>query len=233
MKTLKVFKVSFFCVFIIALTSNIHASSSKPTFGVSLGFNMTDMSGDDVKSSSSEIGFALGGFANYKIAENLSFQPEFYLSFKNCNIEEDFFYNDIYYGPSSVYDVRITNEVDIKLTYLEVPLLAKFEFPVNNNLKPFVIAGPYFAIKIGDSVDSSIHSSAFDQNGNEVLSSDESEDDIDVDFTSTEWGLIFGAGCSFDKYSLQLRYNYGMSDIADDSDVKLEVISVLFSYSMF
>lgn len=103
------------------------------------------------------------------------------------------------------------HEKTLKSNYLTIPLHLKFSAPRTNNFRPYLIAGPYFAVNIGGS------------NKNEELR-----------FTSTDYGLEFGLGCNFYlpyfKISPELKFSLGLADVIN-RDRKDLADPELFKYS--
>lgn len=98
-------------------------------------------------------------------------------------------------------------DVVAKLTYIELPLLFKFAFGVNN-IKPYLSAGPSIGYKLSAKV--------VDKSTLAVI-------DVDDRFKTNDLGLGLGAGLNLfiDGKSIfvEARYANGLSNINDDSDI--------------
>jgi hypothetical protein len=151
-------------------------------FGLKAGLNMSNFTGDaDTDGTTS---FYVGGLVDIALSENFHFQPELQYSMEGAK--------------------------DASLSYLRIPLMAKYYIMEGLNLQ----AGPQIAFKIA------------------------AEDDMMDEMTkSMDFGLGIGAayelpmGLFFD-----VRYNLGMSNIADgmaadlDMDIKNTSIQIGLGY---
>nr|WP_199001358.1 porin family protein [Flavobacterium sp. ASV13] len=84
------------------------ANAQKTRFGVKGGLNITTFAGGNYYDAKSLVGFQVGGFAEIKVIERLSIQPEVLFSTQGAKQE-----------------VGMT-KFDSKLNYINVPVLAKF-----------------------------------------------------------------------------------------------------------
>ena len=96
-------------------------------------------------------------------------------------------------------------ETNIKLAYLEIPILLKLKIPTPGSITPYVFAGPNIGIAL----------SASAETGNQ-------DTDIKDEITSTDFALDFGAGVGFKVAPLivlvlDARYSLGLSDIFNDT----------------
>lgn len=164
-------------------------------FGVKAGVNFANLTGDF--NPSMKIGFHLGGFMQYKVSEKFVLQPELLFSTQGAK------YNDDQVGEGYL----VAGETDIKLSYLNIPLMAKYYVTNKFSLE----AGPQIGFLL----------SAKDKYGytgtvQGVPVSESGEIDIKDDLNSIDFGINFGVGYDFnDKISLGLRYNLGLSEISD------------------
>ena len=164
-----------------------YANAQKAKFGVKGGLNIATLTGD-VEDASSLIGFQIGGFAEIKISEKFSIQPELMYSSQ---------------GASSDLGG------DLKLDYINIPVMAKFYVAKSFSLE----AGPQIGFLVSAKADG---------------------EDVKDFVSSTDFGFNFGAGYDFtEKLSAGLRYNLGLSNV-DDSDsgdsIKNAVISITLGY---
>ncbi|OIV43995.1 porin family protein [Flavobacterium johnsoniae] len=93
----------------IAVMAFSFANAQETRFGVKGGLNLTTFAGGNYWDAKSLVGFHVGGFAEIKIIERLSIQPEVLFSTQGAKLE----------GP-------FDSDFDAKLNYINIPVLAKF-----------------------------------------------------------------------------------------------------------
>jgi hypothetical protein len=109
-----------------------------------------------------------------------------------------------------------TYDVSYNLNYIELPILAKMCFPMDS-FTPNLFLGPALAFNMSATV--------------EV---DDESDDIE-DVKAMDFGLIFGGGADFGKFTVDARFNMGLTNIFDvegDPKVKNSVMSILLGYKL-
>ena len=164
------------------------------------------MNGGDADSEGMDTGFrtgmALGGFVTYSLSDNFSVQPELAYSMQGASYE------------AKEGDAEIT----LKLDYLQIPVLAKYQV---NDFNFF--GGPVFAFNLNDEAE-------MEDNGHTT------ESDLD-DVAGMSFDLAFGAGYEFPltqgAVTVDARYDLGLTTIDDsdaEADVKNGVISVMVGY---
>ena len=199
----------------IAVLSFGAVSAQNVKFGAKAGLNYATLNGD-VKESKGIIGFAIGGFANIAINDKFSFQPELLYSMQGTS------------GKSSESSgfVKYTEDTQIKLNYLNVPLMIKLKATE----KFYVEAGPQVGFLLGLKSTTTLTSVY-----NNVTTVREFSDDNKDSSNTVDFGLNFGAGYDFTKnVSAGLRYNLGLSNVAKDSPdykVKNSVFSLAVGYT--
>ncbi|SFW67429.1 outer membrane insertion C-terminal signal [Sinomicrobium oceani] len=140
------------------------SSAQDVTFGIKGGLNFSTVKFDSDMGGASpdgKTGFYIGGLADFGISEKFHIQPEAIFSFEGAD--------------------------DYDMTYLNIPVLAKFYVVEGFNIQ----AGPQFGF---------------------LLDSDE-----DSEFLKTmNFGLSFGAGYELPAgVFFDARYNLGLSDVLD------------------
>ena len=98
-------------------------------------------------------------------------------------------------------------EQEIKLVYLEVPVMLKYAFGANN-IKPYIMAGP----TIGYNLSAKRKFIWVDESGDEEI------DNIkEIDF-----GICFGAGVYLpmdnNSFFVQASYSYGLTNILEEPE---------------
>jgi len=92
----------------IAVMAFGFTNAQQTRFGIKGGLNVTSFAGGNYYDAKSLVGFQVGGFAEIKIIERLSIQPEVLFSTQGAKLE---------FG---------NTDFDTKLNYINIPVLAKF-----------------------------------------------------------------------------------------------------------
>ena len=105
----------------------------------------------------------------------------------------------------------------LELDYIEVPVLVKYAITQGASRSFHVFGGPSMAFKVRSRATASF-------GGTTVETGDENIKD-------TDFGVVFGAGMDFGKWSVDGRYTMGFADINDDESdetkIRTRTISVL------
>ncbi|MCX6567131.1 MAG: porin family protein [Candidatus Aminicenantes bacterium] len=189
--------------FVLALTVSPAQAVQITAKGVKGGLVIATMTGDDIEKNDAKIGFALGGYLTLNISNDFSIQPELLLVQKGTKWSEG--------GGTQGF----------RLTYLEIPILAKYSFAAGTNMNVFVFAGPALAFKIRATV--------YGEYGDE-------SDSEDLDYIKgMDFGLAFGGGLEmpFGKNVLtfDIRYTFGLGNCwkaADGDDSKIKNSAIMF-----
>jgi Outer membrane protein beta-barrel domain len=135
--------------------------------------------------STSRIGLTGGGYIRFPINDRFAFQPEVLFAMKGVQLSEK--------------DQGGT--VNVRINYLDVPLLLRYRIPINSRYGGFLMVGPSFGIKISSSA-------KLDAPGGTV------DEDIDPALKSLDLGLAFGGGITFRRYLVEGRFTAGLTDVA-------------------
>lgn len=174
---------------IIAVLAFGFTNAQEVKFGVKGGINLSTLTGD-VENASSKVGFQVGGFAEIKLSDKFSVQPELLYSLQGVKFKD----SEIGFA---------TTETTDNLSYLNIPVMAKYYVAEKFSLE----AGP----QIGFLLSAKSDFSGFD--GDEDFSGDIDTKDF---YKSIDFGVNFGAGYDFtENLSAGLRYNLGLSNIAE------------------
>jgi opacity protein-like surface antigen len=178
--------------------------------GIKGGFNLSkfysvDPSGLDQKYLA---GFQIGVFKGFNITPTIQIQPELFFIQKGSKVSYTF------------DSVEVTAKT--KISYIEIPLLLKFNLRAGARVNPYVIAGPYVA---------------FRTTAKEIAEAGgvKEETDIKDDVKSTDFGLIGGLGLEFKLTDMpkcilvEIRYELGLADIAKSEDYKAKNSSIVFN----
>ena len=186
----------------IMLPSMAAAQSVYPTtFGLKAGVNSSTLStDDDLLDVGSRWGAVAGAFVGKNITDNLGIQLEGLFSQRGANDK--------------------TSGVDnsLRLTYLDVPLTARFGSTSANNMHFHAFTGPQLGIKLSAKAKD-------DFLGTEI--------DLDDEVKSWDFGWTVGAGVEMNRVSLDARYTLGLTNIDNsdtDSSLKNRTFTVLLGY---
>lgn len=168
-------------------------------FGVKLGLTVTTFGGDDADDIpftefEDKLGVAAGGLISIEMTPLVSLQPELLFVTKGADVE--ILGDDVGY---------------VSATYLEVPLLVRLNIPAGESLAPFVVLGPGLGFLVS--------AEEVDNDGNST--------NIEDDAEGLDLGLIIGGGLGVPLSSggtleFEIRYEHGLKDTYEDSDVDLE-----------
>lgn len=155
-------------------------------FGVKGGITSTTLDleiPDFTVDAKSQTGFTAGAFYGVRLAGPLHVDVEGLFTTKGAKYT---------FGEDPVLENRL------KLTYLEVPVLARVNVWRGGGTTGFVSGGPSFAFKL-----------------KEVQEEDGEETPRDNDTKKYDIGLAFGGGVSFGRWIVDARYTFGVMDIVD------------------
>ena len=180
-----------------ALVLSVAASSgvlaqAEVHFGVLAGGVFAKVGGSDATGDiKTRVGIAAGGFVTIGVSKNFAIEPEALFVQKGAKQEES--------GVTS----------NLKLSYVEVPVLLKLRFPGSGTVVPHVYAGPYLGFKAG------CHLSGTDGTVSASVNCD--EDPFNFKVKSTDFGATFGGGVDVGRAIIDVRYDLGFSKIGDDT----------------
>ena len=190
----------------IAVMAFGFTNAQEVKFGVKGGVNFANLTGD-VDDASMKVGFNVGGFAEIKVSDKFSVQPELLYSTQGAKEKES----------GSGYNA----EYKLNLGYLNIPVMAKYYVAQGFSLE----AGPQIGFLVN--AKSKFESTT----GGLTVSGTE---DVKDNFESIDFGVNFGAGFDFtENVSAGVRYNVGLSNIAKDSGdnkVHNSVLSLSLGY---
>lgn len=145
------------------------------SFGAKAGLNIANLGGD-AETDGSLMGFHVGGVAEFPISENFSVQPEVLYSMQGAKYE------------------FLGEEADLKLSYINVPILAKY----------YIMEG--LSLEVGPQV-------GF------LMSAKAEDEDVKDGYKSIDFGLNGGVGYKTEMgLFFQARYYAGLSSINEEVD---------------
>lgn len=204
-------KLFLFVVAIVVTTSVTEAQEVR--IGAKGGVNFATFSGDDLGDVKSRTGFHIGGLVEVPISEKFAIQPEVLYTSQGSKYSEK----------GSELGVEYAYDIEQKLDYIQVPVMAKF----------YVIDG--LSLEAGPQV-SFLTSSKLDYEGTLGGVTVSGEEDLD-DVSSIDFSV--GAGASY-RLPMGLfftaRYNFGLGNVndasdADDRKIQNRVAQISVGYS--
>lgn len=193
-------RIRVFCLLAVVMMLAISPASAGPlgkTIKAGISYAQITNDNADIGDSDHELGFAAGIGISYDLVPGITLAPEL-----------------LYVQQGGKYGITITDEggnitgsgdLIWDLDYLQVPVLARISLPVVGSMLPTVIAGPAFAFNVAS--DYTIDAPGGEETG-----------ELD-DVASTDLSLIVGLGLKFGAgpagVNVDVRYNYGLSDLND------------------
>ncbi|GGD29732.1 porin family protein [Flavobacterium orientale] len=209
---------------VVALMAFGLSNAQEVSYGVKGGLNLSNLTGD-VEDSKSLFGAHVGAFAEIKITDKFSVQPELLFSMQGA--KQEFTYFESFEG----FTIEETEQTTIKLGYLNLPIMAKFYATENFSLE----AGPQIGFLLSAKVDFEYtYRETFE--GVTEVETESGSVDIKDEVKSIDFGFGFGAAYKFtENLSVGARYTLGLSSIAKDfegesADIKNNVLQVSIGY---
>lgn len=184
---------------VLAACFTTQQAQAQIDFGVRGGVNFASFN-DASLDVSGNTGFMGGFYVQYPIANSpIVIQPEILYSQKGAEYESQ------------------AGTVTANLNYIEIPVLAKFNYVLDGPLTPYVAVGPY----VGFLIDSST-----EYNGQDVSEGL-------TDFKTVDFGVAVGAGINYKRFNLGVRYDAGLTTIsdADDASAKNGAFAIIAGFS--
>lgn len=172
-------KKSFLIIAIIVFgLTNLNAQEVK--FGAKAGLNLASITGDETDGIESRTAFHVGAVAEISVSDKFSVQPE------------------LLYSAQGAKDSFEGIDVDAKIDYLNLPIMAKY----------YVAEG--FSLELGPQVGFLLSAKA--EGGGESI-------DFKDETKGIDFGANFGVGYKLESgLNFGARYNLGLSNINDGED---------------
>ena len=175
----------------IAILQNANAQSPV-SFGLKGGLNISNLHGSDLEPDA-KTGVLLGAVLEIN-APVLPFGVE----------------SGLYYSQKGAELSNGNMESKLKLDYIEVPVMAKFQLGPPGPIKPTFAVGPYIGFNVNAEQEST--------SGGVTAT-----DDVSDVFKGTEIGGVAAVGLDFNlgvtKLNATARYSYGFTSVWDDSNI--------------
>jgi len=172
--------------------------AQKFQIGLKAGMNVSNYTGGNLDSKAL-LGFHAGGTFNFLLGKNFSIAPEVLFSTQGAKYDD------------------LGTEKNIKVNYIQLPVMAKFRFDEGFYLE----AGPQFGFKVGEDTDIP---------------------DQTIENFANDLDLSFGAGLGYHSstgFGIGARYLAGISKVGDfnsneiNPDFRNSVIQVSLFYTLF
>jgi hypothetical protein len=179
------------------------------SFGIMAGANFSKLGGDDAEDVSNRTGLMAGVYVDLPVANGVSIRPELVYSQQGAKGDN--------------VDGKGT-DIEIKIDYVQLPVLARFTVPTASQTRPFLAAGPAFGFKAkcdvkGSDGDVSVSASCDEVDFNEKSFDVSGKVEAGVDFGMN--GRVLTVGGS---------HMHGFSDIFEDASVKNRVFSIFAAF---
>ncbi|WP_434063904.1 porin family protein [Mangrovimonas cancribranchiae] len=174
------------------------------SFGPKAGVNFATLNGD-VENAEMQVGFHIGGAAEYKFNEKMGVQAELLFSTQGAKDE----YSESETNGGITYSLK--EESKVKLNYVNIPVM--FKYYIVNGFN--VSAGPQVGI-LASAKEEYDYEESVSGGGMNQTESGSAERDIDDNLKSIDFGLNFGVGYKMDMgLTFDARYNLGLMNIND------------------
>lgn len=189
----------FFTIFFLISFTPILAQDAVKT-GAKGGLNFASISEGNFDTRT---GFVVGGFAKFSIPDSpLSIQPEAMYSQQGGE----------------------RNGNQVRLDYLQVPVLFKFALAKGATVEPNIFGGPYAGLRLLAEQDGGT-GGLFGSGTN-----------IENQTEQVDYGLAFGTGLDIEVgnliFTMDVRYNFGLSDVFTAESGKHRVVALTFGISL-
>jgi hypothetical protein len=181
------------------VTPSLQAQS--PSIGFKLGPSFSTLSTDEDEGQKTLTKFTGGGFIRFDMGR-FGVQPELMYVTKGTKFSES--------------EQGTTFEAELRLDYIEIPVLFVLPFGTGTGVAPHVYAGPAFAFEAGCSV-------GFSGGGIDAsVDCDEGDEEFIGERNKFDVGAMVGGGISVPMgpgaVLLEGRYNFGLMNLIKDSD---------------
>jgi long-subunit fatty acid transport protein len=188
-------KILLSAAVVVFATSISNAQQVK--LGVKAGLNLATVVGDETGDVDSRTGFHIGGVAEVVLSDKFSFQPELVYSTQGAKEE----YSDTFNG------ITETEEAETTLTYLNIPLMAKYYVTEGFSIEAGLQIGVLLSAETEFTFTATSEQGTFTESGTE---------DVKNNLKSIDFGVGVGLGYKLDNgINFAVSYNVGRSNILD------------------
>lgn len=184
----------------LAVFGFTNANAQDLNFGAKAGVNFANIGGDESDDYDGKTGFHLGLVAEIMLTDQFAFQPEILYSAQGARAEETYRED----GFEEFY------EADLKLSYINIPLLAKYYIAEGLSLQ----LGPQIGFLVSANSD---YTGTYSYEG--VTETESESEDMKEYMNSVDFALAGGVGYKLDMgLFFNARYGLGLSNIHKNED---------------
>jgi hypothetical protein len=214
------FAVPALGVLLSCLASTVSAAQTVATqqvrrFTVVAGLNRATFRGEDVDGIESRTAFLIGAGVHVQLSRIVGFRPELLYSMK---------------GAVSTSALS-TDEAEMRMNYVELPLLLHIALPVAGGIRPFVMGGPSVGYRVGCDMKTTSAGES-----DTITCAEIAEILGEPELKKTDVGVHAAGGVAFDmgarEFTLGVRYNRGLSKVFADSQQKHRVLSFVVGFEL-
>ena len=173
------------------------AQAQSPKFGVKAGVNIAKFAGDPDPNSEFNTGLAAGVFTNIPLSSGFSFEPSLEYSQKGAE-----------------FTTSVNSEAKTKITYLDLPLMAKYNFT------------PAFGLFAGPQVSFFLSQETKLVTGNSSTTFEGNNDSYRKSLAGGKVGFSYNFGSVMMNASYATDFQNLYTDASGNRDLKNQVINV-------
>lgn len=171
-------------------------SESTVYYGIRLGVDFANISGDDTDDLSSRTGINLGGVVGLRISDRTPLYLE----------------SGLYYTERGAKYDKGGTTAKSALAYLEIPVLIKYGIQATEEISILPYVGPYFSMGIGGKTKVTSPGSSYSKGSF-------SSDAWGGGFSRPDMGFKIGCGAEYNMVYAELGYQIGVANIAKDDKI--------------
>lgn len=212
-------------IFLFILISLFPLVSFSQIFGVKAGLNLSKMiiKDDDIDFTDEfemKPGFLIGPTVEFPLSQDFSIESGVLLSCKGFKDSYEETYQGGYYKSKTTFN----------LWYIDIPVLFKYNFQINEKINLYPAIGPYIGIGLkGQSKNKSESNFGDETSTNDIKWGSDEETDMLKRF---EAGLVFGGGIEYKAFQLGIYYNLGLANIAASSENGVTIQNRVLQFTM-
>lgn len=199
-------------VIVVTVLLVLPSSAFAQQLGIKAGVNFASLTPEEDESpeTSRRPGLVAGVWFRTPSTTRVSFQTEGLFSEKGVKFDRLLFDEDSFAS------------VDLRVRYIEIPLLARADFgAAGSTTRVFVVGGAAPAFKLSARAKADVEGEA-----------EEPTTDIGDEIEPLDVGLVGGLGVEFRRVLIEVRYTYGLLEInKDDNDPNDSIKNRAFSVS--